>query len=148
MISQLATLFVLVVSAPCPVQSTDSAAAGACAYPELGVVYVPPWDDAFAREHEVCHVADYQLLTDARRRRLERLLSWRRPVAWRSGTGLSGLRSPSERFADACAAYRLGRRPDGRWETAYDYVPTPRAFARVRRALSRYGIQCVYTMTS
>lgn len=120
-----------VVRAPCP----DSAAV-ACTARASATIYVSAGADAFAVEHERGHLFDAQRLDDGERAKLERLLGLPgRP--WRSGTGLEGLLSPSERFADAYAACRLGLDPNGRWRTAYDYQPSRRTFMRTCATIAR-----------
>ena len=71
---------------------------------------------------------------------------------WDAGTGLAacaGEVCPSERYADAYAACRLGWSPDGRrgrdgrihgeWAVAYGYTPTARTHRRVCAAIRRYA---------
>lgn len=108
---------------PCTIRTTDT-------------VYVPAGTSRFAVQHELGHLYDEQRLDDGERAKLQRLMGLP-PGPWRAGTGLAGVRSPSERFADAYAACRLRLDPEGRWESAYDYQPTSRQHARMCRTIAR-----------
>jgi hypothetical protein len=122
---------VRVVHEPCP----DSDAV-ACTVRATATVYVTPGADRFAVQHELGHLFDAQRLDDGERAKLERLLALPgRP--WRSGTGLEGLLSPSERFADAYAACRLRLDPDRNWMSAYDYEPSRRGFRKTCATIAR-----------
>lgn len=131
----------LVVYGPCP----DATAASACTYADQGLIYAPKGTSRFAIEHERGHVFDQQLLGPGERHALQGAMGLPESRPWRTGTGLTaeGLSSPSERFADLYAACRLRLDPETRWESAYDYQPSRRAFRHacgvVRRAGRDYG---------
>lgn len=123
---------VTVLYQPCP------NGGGSCADADSDTVYIEPGADLFTIMHEVGHIFDRQRLSDRDRARFARLLGL--PGEWRRGTGLDGLNSPSERFADAYAACALGLRPDGsRWVSAYDYNPSPRRHHTICRSIRSVG---------
>lgn len=110
----------------------------ACADRDNGVIYVEPGQGRFVYEHEVGHLFDVQRLNDGDRRWFTRKLGL--TGAWEQGSGLEGLRSPFERFADAYAACALGLRPDrGEWAVSYGYQPTPKRHRRICAAIGRVG---------
>jgi hypothetical protein len=110
----------------------------ACAYPQQAIVYVAPGQGRFVLEHELGHVFDYQRLTPGDRNWFTRMLGL--TGVWSQGTGMEGLHSPAERFADAYATCALGWRPDGgQWAVAYGYDPTPRQHRLICAAISRVG---------
>jgi hypothetical protein len=118
-------------NAPCPDGGGD------CAYAATAQIYVED-GDPFALWHEIGHVFDAQRLSDRDRGWFERKLRLTGP--WTSGTGLDGLRSPSEWFADAYAACALGLSPDhGVWVVAYGYDPPARRHRAICRAIRRVG---------
>ena len=130
---------------PCP---TAPEALG-CADVETGDVYVRT-RDRFARWHELGHVFDWQVLTDADRAWFTRLLRFPPETPWWSDDAMQegeGV-SPSEQFADAYAACGMGRSPAGRrvqsrvvveWTTGYDYYPTVRQHQRICTLIVRIG---------
>jgi hypothetical protein len=114
---------------------------GSCADPEHAVVYLAD-DDAFTRQHELGHLFDAQRLDDRERTALAPLLDEPDDAAWDAATGeqCAGAACPSERFADAYAACRLGWSPNGgEWADAYGYSPTPRTHRRMCAAIRRYA---------
>lgn len=120
-------------SAPLPrtfsVQPTACPDGGspACTYPGTATVYVERDQDAFVLKHELGHLFDYQRLNDG-------------DGVWNQGTGLEGLLSPAERFADAYATCALGWRPDrGEWENSYGYQPTLKRHRQICGAINRVG---------
>lgn len=127
---------VTIIHAACP----DLDAPSECAIGD--VIYTPANADRFAVQHGIGHEFDHAYLDDGERHALiGRLGLTDRP--WRTGTGLAGLRSPSERFADAYAACRLGLDPKGErtpWETGYDYQPTRKALRLVCSTIRRAAL--------
>jgi hypothetical protein len=121
-----------VVYAPCP----DTG--GTCANTATATVYLDDRSDQFARQHELGHLADDQLLDDAERSALTPLLgaqgAWHQLIGAECG---QGSHCPDERFADAYATCRLGLTPDrGHWEDSYGYAPrNDRAQARTCAAI-------------
>jgi hypothetical protein len=127
-----------VVYAPCP------DIGGTCADTASAIIYLDDPTDRFARQHELGHLADSQLLDDAERSELTPLLGAH--GVWQQLTGVAcgdGSSCPSERFADAYATCRLGMRPSGGgWEDAYGYAPRSdhtqaRVCATITQALAR-----------
>lgn len=111
---------------------------GSCAYADRAEVYIEPGADLYTLMHELGHIFDRQHLNPWDRARFARLLGL--PGEWNRGTGLDGLQSPHERFADAYATCALGLTPArGRWETAYDYNPSPRRHRTVCRSIRALG---------
>ena len=85
------------------------------------VYWNPAWPDPAAWEHELGHLFDYQVLTDADRAAFQRIVGV--TGAWRPGTGAAG---PAEYFAVAysqCALHRTVRRSN---TLGYGYRTTPR----------------------
>ena len=130
-----------VIRESCPAPS----ATGICAYADQRVIYAPANASRFAIEHERGHIYDHDFLDDGERNALKRATGFPITREWRLGTGMTheAFLSPSERFADLYAACRLRMDPETRWESAYDYQPSRRAFRRacgvVRRASLDYG---------
>jgi len=133
---------VKVAYAPCP-----DTGEGTCS--STDTVYLTT-RDRYTRQHELGHLAAWQLLDDAEQNAMEPLLGVSKPTLWNNGTGEDcyGRKCPSELFADAYASCRLGMLPEGRrrdgvivgsWETAYGYWPETNASQRrTCRAMRRY----------
>lgn len=118
----------------CP-EDTEALIA-ACANTATGDIYLPV-AGSFALQHELGHLVDAQLLTDGDRRWFTRRLGMSPGLAWRDA---AKWRTPSEVFADAYAACALKWSPGrkrGRWEVAYDYIPSLRQHRRVCAGLDR-----------
>lgn len=75
------------------------------ATPDFATVYARPDADRFTLLHEIGHLYDVEILSDPVRARLTRMFGLSPP--WRQGTGLAGLRSPSEYAADLYARCRM-----------------------------------------
>lgn len=121
-----------VIPAACPTGD-----APACAYQD-GTIYIEPGQDQFVYWHEVGHIFDAELLTVGDRNWFTRMLGL--IGAWDQGSGLQGLRSPKERFADAYATCALGWRPDrGPWADSYGYEPTLKRHKQICAAINRIG---------
>jgi hypothetical protein len=120
-----------VIATACP-GMTDGPA---CYSPDTNTIYVR--QPGFAFQHELGHAFDAANLDDGERSRFIHITHLRGP--WRQGTGFTagGLRSPSEKFADAYAACRLRLDPRREWETGYDWTPSPRLHRRVCAFISR-----------
>ena len=95
--------------------------------------------DRFSRAHEIGHLLDAEILTDADRRRFTRIMRVPGAPDWWRGTGDDdGLLTPAEWFADyyAAAATRMDVRHGG----VVSYATfTPRRLARFERALASLG---------
>lgn len=125
---------------------TQENAMGTASYDrDTDTVYYLGKPDAIARAHETGHALDDQVLTDGDRHYFQRLMQ--APSGeWRSGTGLQGLKSPSEWFADYYQAAALNLDPRHEQVAAYAQVGTKRlkqfeaALARLakRQHLKRY----------
>lgn len=120
-----------IVREPCP----DPDAPSECVIGST--IYYPANASRFALEHGRGHVFDHEYLDDGERHKLARLMGASGPWRVEGATGLAGLHAPSERFADAYAACRLGLDPETRWESGYDYQPTRRQLRRVCGTISR-----------
>jgi hypothetical protein len=131
---------------PCP----DDVDVLGCADVEAATVYVGD-GSRFTRWHEVGHLFDHQMLTDANRAWLTRRLGFQVGTPWFEdyADDLSQT-MPGEQFADAYAACALGKTPAGRrhrggvivndWFTAYGYSPTARQHRRICNAIAVFGI--------
>ena len=85
------------------------------------VYWDPAWPDPAAWQHELGHLFDYQVLTDADRAAFQRIIHLAGP--WRPGTGAAG---PAEFFAVAysqCALHSSVRRAS---TLGYGYRTTPK----------------------
>jgi hypothetical protein len=115
-------LVTLVLEA-CPV----NASAAGCAFAQERRVHIAPLGrDRRTFFHELGHVFDAHVLTDAERQRFRTLARMRGP--W---FGPIGTDSPGEQFAEAyslCARFRTIRRTQF---AMYDYVATPARHAAV-----------------
>lgn len=81
--------------------------------------------------HELGHVFDYTVMTDAARGEFGRIVHDTRP--WRSAKN-----SPHEKFAQAYAACAMHHAISGPlWDTGYDYDPTPTMHRRACRLIRR-----------
>jgi hypothetical protein len=129
-------LEVTVVHRECPFYADG----GSCADPVRAIVYLDT-DDDFTCQHELAHLYDAQRLDDSERAALGRPLDVPAGTPWdaRTGPDCVSTTCPSERFADAYAACRLGWTPEGEWADAYGYEPTPRTHRRVCAAIRRYA---------
>lgn len=104
------------------------------------VIYLSRGVDRWTREHELGHVFDYLVLTDADRAYFTRLMRLAGP--WTDGErDCDAERCPDEWFADWYANARIGCGPTlgNCWETGYAESPRSdrqfvRFLARVRRA--------------
>jgi hypothetical protein len=124
-----------------PVNGTDNQLPAAAAYyPGEDTVYFGGNLDRFTRGHELGHAFDDQVLSDADRGNMMRLM--RMKGAWNQGTGLSGgAQSPSEIFADWYGNAAIGNDPRRKWSDAYATPPSPPQFRRFQLALARIGRQ-------
>lgn len=88
-----------------------------------------------ARAHELGHLLDREVLTDGDRQYFQHLMH--APTGpWDPGTGLLGLRSPCEWFADYYQAAALRLDPTRQNEAAYTTIG-PRRLVRFEHALDR-----------
>lgn len=93
--------------------------------------------DPATRAHETGHAFDHQALSDGDRAFFQKLMH--APAGeWRAGTGLQGVSSPSEWFADYYAASALGLDPRRQNEAAYASIG-PKRLKRFEQALDRLG---------
>lgn len=116
-----------------PTASAEPAGMFLGSTPDMDVVY---WDPKFFHGragkatmlHELTHRYDRRGMTDATRRRFERIMGDTRP--WRSGAN-----SPHEQFAEAASAYMMGykRARVARNRSGYDFRPNRRQWRQVRR---------------
>ena len=112
-----------------------------CADQENAVIWLAPDADRFDRWHELGHLFDAQLLTDADRAWFTPLLGFEPGMPWFGDYDAFVERHdlsatlPGEQFADAYAACAIGLKPQGerrggllvgKWTTAYGYQPTAR----------------------
>lgn len=124
-----------------------------CADQATGEIWLPAQTRRFDLFHEVGHIFDAQVLTDANRAWLISMLDFDADTPWLDPSPEhwvgGGAISPGERFADAYAACSLGMSPRGHmedhrrvvdWETAYGYYPTARRHQRICNALLIYGL--------
>jgi hypothetical protein len=110
---------------------------GAYANPETRQIFMQEYDP-FTYAHEMFHILDSTVLTDADRRRFQRILGMPKR-AWNTGTGIAGggLRSPSEIGADYYAAEAIGLDPSRQYEGAYAQSYNPR---RLRGSDGRWSV--------
>lgn len=103
---------------------------------ETGEVFLREYDP-FNYAHELFHVLDAKVLTDADRRRFQKILKLK--GSWDQGTGTGGLASPSERVADYYAAAALGLDLEGRnRQMVGSYAQfTPKRLRRMGRSFER-----------
>lgn len=93
--------------------------------------------DPFVRAHETGHLFDAESLSDGDRHYFQRVMQ--APAGpWKTGTGLDGLKSPNEWFADyyATAATNIDVKHAG--EAAYATIG-PKRLKRFEQALARLG---------
>lgn len=121
-------------------EDPHSGAAGpAAAYsnPQTGEIFAGEYDP-FNYAHELFHLLDTQVATDADRRRWQKILKLKGP--WDQGTGTAGgFHSPSEKVADYYAAAALGMNLDGaNREQVGSYAQlTPKRLRRMGRSFER-----------
>jgi hypothetical protein len=110
---------------------------GAYANPETRQIFMQEYEP-FTYAHEMFHILDSTVLTDADRRRFQKILGMPKR-AWNTGTGMTGggLRSPSEIGADYYAAVAVGLDPSRQYEGAYAQSYNPRRLRRFGRSLER-----------
>jgi hypothetical protein len=137
--------YVTVIHASCPDAPTSDPAS--CADPADATIYLMRGSDQFARQHELGHLYDAELLDDTERAAITPLLGAPAGTPWTRDDCVQHL-CPNEMVADAYAACRLGLEPQpfrrhGRristgWQTSYGYSPaTNRRHARTCAAISR-----------
>lgn len=112
--------------------------------PNTGTIYSDGPLDRFSRAHEIGHVLDAEVLTDADRQTFRLIMRVPGDADWWNGPGDDdGLRTPCEWFADyyAAAATRMDARHGG--VVSYATI-TPRRLARFEQTLDalgrRYGL--------
>jgi hypothetical protein len=112
-----------------------------CTYPGSPWIWLnePPNEMRVAFAHELGHVFDYFVLTDANRLTFRRLVGDTRP--WRS----TGGNSPHEKFAEAYGLCFRHLTIGARHYEDYDYNPTPDLHRRVCSLIRRAGAQRVRT---
>jgi hypothetical protein len=115
-------------------------AMGNAAYvPESHTVYSQGKPDRYSRAHEAGHAFDSEVLNPGQRVLFQRLMGL--PAGpWSTGTGLQGLRSPSEWFADYYSAAANHVNPRLENTAAYATI-TPKRLKRFENALVRLGRQ-------
>lgn len=100
-------------------------------------IYYQGKPDPFAKAHEVGHLLDHQVLSDGDRAFFQKLMH--APAGeWRAGTGLEGLKSPSEWFADYYASSILNVDPRHENQAAYASIG-PKRLRRFEAAIGRLG---------
>ncbi|HTE62136.1 MAG TPA: hypothetical protein VK631_17420 [Solirubrobacteraceae bacterium] len=123
-----------------------------CADQENAVIWLAPDADRFARWHELGHLFDAQLLTDADRAWFTALLDFEASTPWTghydAWVEYGGAVVPAEHFADAYAMCALGLSPAGRqrrdgsievgWTDAYGYNPSVRQHRAICAQISSY----------
>jgi hypothetical protein len=113
---------------------------GSCAWPETGEIWLPPGAGRFARWHELGHIFDYQVLTDADRAWFTPQLGFPSNRPWEAANyddESPGFTEPAERFADAYAHCALRTVPSS--IVSYGYLPGPRTHRRVCTAIALLG---------
>lgn len=104
---------------------------------DTATIYYQGKLDPFAKAHEIGHLFDHQVLSDGDRRFFQKLMH--APAGeWRAGTGLAGLKSPSEWFADYYGSAVLGVDPTHANEAAYASIG-PKRLRRFEQAMQRLG---------
>lgn len=116
---------------------TAENAAGTAAYSRDTdtIYYQGKGMDPATRAHETGHAFDDQVLTDGDRIYFQRLMH--APAGgWRTGTGLQGLASPNEWFADYYQAAAMNLDPRRESQASYAQVG-PKRLKRFEKALAR-----------
>lgn len=115
---------------------------GGLTYPDQGTIRLPE-RDPYGLAHELFHVLDAQVLTDADRARFQKILRLN-AGPWNSGTGTKGYVSPDEIAADyfAALATNLDIRKAGSGAYVSEYGPKRlRRFGNsLERLLKRRGL--------
>lgn len=84
--------------------------------------------------HELGHIFDYTVMTDAARAEFGRIVHDTRP--WRSAKN-----SPHEKFAQAYEACAMHRKISGPlWDVGYGYDPSPTMYRRACRLIRRAAV--------
>lgn len=100
---------------------------------ETNEVYMREYDP-FSYAHELFHLLDTQVATDADRKRWQKILKLK--GNWDQGTGTGGVRSPSEIVADYYAGAALGLDLDHEVVGSYAQF-TPKRLKRMGRSFER-----------
>lgn len=126
----------------------DPAALG-CADVETATVYLSQ-RSRFARWHEIGHVFDHQVLTDASRAWFTARLRFPPGTEWMPTPGQPEGSPPGEVFADAYAMGALRKSPAGRrggrgqiivdWQDAYGYLPSVRQHRQICNGIAVLGL--------
>ena len=125
-----------------------------CADQENAVIWLAPDADRFTRWHELGHLFDAQLLTDADRAWFTARLGFAAGTPWigddDAWAEYGGMVVPAEHFADAYAMCALGLSPGGRrgrdgrievgWIDTYGYMPSVRQHRRICDAITRLAL--------
>lgn len=133
------------VPAPAEIQYQQGTAPGlpagamgtAATDPTTRTVWYQGKMDPFTRAHETGHVFDASELSDGDRHFFQRLMH--APAGeWKTGTGLDGLKSPHEWFADYYAADATNLDVKNAGEESYASIG-PKRLKRFEQALARLG---------
>jgi hypothetical protein len=124
LIAQALTIATFVVS-PCPGQENDVA----CTDMQTSTVYTSVWPmPRWIHDHELGHIIDARVLTNADRGTFEYLTHQSRP--WEATA--SDPNSPQEQFAEAFRmCVRSTRQPDG--NSIFGFEPSVHTFRRICR---------------
>ena len=114
---------------------------GGLTYPDQGTIRLPD-RDSYGLAHEMFHLLDAQVLTDADRARFAKIL--RTDGVWNQGTGTKGFTSPDEIAADYYAALATNmdvkKAGGGRYVGEYGPKRLRRFGNSLERLLKRRGL--------